>query len=213
MGVKDLILELNKNYQDFLLYLPEGLRIFVNLFLVVLLIVIYSIFVWKFHRFIAHKNILELNLNQYNRSRHPTLFKFLAAMLFFIEYILILPVLIFIWFIVFSIFLIVLSENTSISSILLIAAAIVASIRMASYYKHELALEIAKLIPLVLLATFLLNAKFFPIERIINHLTNLTMVFNQVIYYLLFIIFLEIILRFFDFLFSLIGFNDDEDES
>src|SRR3989339_73649 len=94
---------------------------FINLFLLVLLIVIYSIFIWKFYRFISTKNLIELNLSQYNRSEHPVFTKLIAGTLYFVEYIVILPFLIFFWFITFAIFLIFLTEGFDVKAILMIS--------------------------------------------------------------------------------------------
>ena len=85
--------------------LPSWMQTFVGLFLLVLLVVLYSVFVWKFYRFIATKNLFGFNLNQYNKSEHPFFSKLIAGILYLIEYIIILPFLIFFWFTIFTLFL------------------------------------------------------------------------------------------------------------
>ena len=92
-------------YNGFVATLPSWVQNFLTLFILVLIIVIYSIFIWKFYRFISKKNILQLNLNKYNKTEHPFLTKILAATFYFLEYIIILPFLIFFWFAVFTFFL------------------------------------------------------------------------------------------------------------
>lgn len=193
--------------------LPAFTQNFINLFMIVSLIFIYAVFIWKFHRFISTKNIVGLDLNQYNKSQHPLGTKLIAGVFFFIEYIIILPFLIFFWFAIFSIFLILLTENLSIDNLLVIAAVIIASIRMTSYipnYGENLARDLAKLLPFTLLAISLLNPGFFNFERILSQLSQLTEFFGQMMNYLLFIIILEMILRFFDFTFSLFGIEEPE---
>lgn len=190
--------------------LPLWAGKFIGLFLLVLLIVIYSVFIWNFYRFIATKNILELNLNKYNRSEHPVYAKLLAGLFYFLEYILILPFLIFFWFSIFTIFLIFLTDDISLDALLIISATVIASIRMVSYYKENLAKDLAKLLPFTLLAVSILNPNFFDINRIFSHLSEISGFFNEIIIYLVFIISLEIILRFFDFVFSLFGINDSD---
>ena len=190
-------------YDSFILTLPSWAQHFIALFLLVLLIVAYSIFIWKLYRFVAKKNIFELNLNQYNKSEHPVLEKFLASIFYIFEYIIILPFLIFFWFAIFTIFLIFLTENLEIQNLLIISATIIAAIRMTSYYNENLSKDLAKLLPFTLLAVSVLSPDFFNIERIISHFSRIPEFFNQIIIYLLFIIILEIILRFFEFVFSL----------
>lgn len=194
-------------YHDFIASLPPFAGNFFNFFILVLLIVIYSIFIWKFYRFIAKKNVLGLDLNKYNKSKHPIFTKLLAGSLYFVEYIIILPFLIFFWFAIFTLFLLVLTQNQDISQILIISATVIAAIRMTSYYKENLSQEIAKILPFTLLAISVLNPNFFLeaqyIERIFSQLSQIPSFFSQIAYYLLFIIILEVILRLFDFIFSL----------
>ncbi len=195
------------NYKLIISSLPDWAQNFINLFLIVLLIFLYSIFVWKFYKFVSKKNIIGLDLREYNKSEHPFLMKLIAGFLYFIEYIIILPFLIFFWFSVFTLFLIILSQNQDVSQILIISGAVIAVIRLTAYYKESLSQEIAKILPFALLAIFLLNPNFLLkaqyFEEIINQLTVIPTFFNKIIYYLAFIIVIEIILRFFEFIFSL----------
>jgi hypothetical protein len=201
-----------ENYNLFISLLPLFLQNFINLLLIVLLVVAFSIFIWKFYRFISTKNIIELNLNQYNRSEHAFFTKILAGTFYLLEYIIILPFLIFFWFSIFTLFLIFLTDNLEINFLLLISAVIIASIRMTSYYKEDLAKDLAKLVPFTLLAVSILNPKFFSIERIFNQFAELPNFFNEIFIYLIFIIILEMILRFFEFIFSLFGIDEKEIE-
>jgi len=208
--INDLGANILEIYTSFSSTLPPFAQSFINLFLIVLLISLYAVFVWKFYRFIATKNIIELNLNKYNRSKHPTVEKLFAGGLYFIEYIVIMPFLIFFWFSIFTIFLIFLTDSVETSLLLIISATIIGAIRMTSYYKEDLAKDLAKLVPFTLLAVSLLNPGFFSIERIIGQFSELTNFFGSISTYLIFIIIIEIILRFFDFLFSLFGLEDKE---
>lgn len=203
--------ELLELYNSFVLTMPSWAQNFINLFLLVLLIVLYSVFIWKFYRFIATKNILELNLNKYNKATHPFLTKLFAGILYLVEYILILPFLIFFWFAIFTLFLIFLTEGLEIKALLLISVSIIGAIRMISYipkYGENLAKDLAKLLPFTLLAISVLNPSFFSIERIFKHFDEIPGFFYEIITYLLFIVCLEVILRFFDFIFSLFGLEE-----
>lgn len=201
------------SYSNFLSVFPSYFQDFINIFLVVLLIAIYAVLVWKFYRFIGRKNILHLNLSKYNTSDHPFFAKFLAGFLYFLEYIIILPFLIFIWFIGFASFLILLSENLEINTILFLSVTVIASIRMLSYIPktgNAIAQEVAKVIPYTLLGVFILNPNFFEFSRVIGHFSTLPSLYSNIITYLSFIFLLEMILRFFDLIFTAFGLNDDE---
>jgi len=199
-------------YQEFIASLPSFVGNFFNFLILVLLVVVYSVFIWKFYKFISKKNILGLDLNKYNKSKHPFFTKLFAGIFYFIEYIIVLPFLIFFWFAVFTLFLMFLTQELEIHTLLIISATIVAAIRMTSYYKEDLSKDIAKLLPFTLLAISILTPNFFNVERIFTHFNELPNFFGNIAYYLLFIIILEIILRFFDFIFSLFGVEEINEE-
>ena len=207
---------LSVGYQQFASILPLWLQTFISLFLIVIIVVLYAVFVWKFYRFVSHKNIIGLDLNKYNRSTHPLLVKLVASALYLVEYIIILPFLIFFWFAIFTFLLVLLAGvSVTLKQILLISAIVVASIRMASYipgYGENVSEEIAKMLPYLILATTLLEPQalvtdFFP--KLLTRLENFPVEMSGIPLYLLFIVLLEIILRVFDFFFSLIGLNEE----
>jgi len=199
-------------YTYFLSLLPGWAQDFIGLFLLVILIVIYAIFIWKFYRFISRKNIITLNLKELNKSKNPVVSKTFGIILYILEYILILPFLIFFWFAIFAIFLIFLTESLSVSAILILSATIIGAIRMTAYYNEDVSKEIAKFLPLTLLAVSMTKPDFFNFERIITHVSQLPQFFNNIIIYLLFIVLIEIVLRLFEFIFGLFGLTDLEEE-
>jgi hypothetical protein len=197
-------------YEGFMDLLPEFFQGFINTFLLVLLIVIYAVFIWKFYRFVGTRNLFHLNLNQYNTSKHPGLAKVFAVGFYLLEYVIVLPFIIFFWFSIFTIFLIFLTEEISVSTILVLSVSIIAAIRMTSYipnYGENLAKEIAKLLPFTLLAISLVTPGFFDFERVIGQLSQIPSFFDLILNYLLFIIILEVVLRLFEFVFTILGFE------
>lgn len=210
---------LGQAYGALIELLPISVQKFVAFFIISLGIVVYSIFVWKFYRSVAKKNLIALNLNKYNKSKHPTMTKLIAGGLYLVEYALILPILIFLWFAVFTMLLIFITEDLSVGTLLIIAGTVIAAIRMTCYYSEDLSKEIAKLVPFTLLATSLLNPGFFSVQRVFSLFTEIPSLFGEIGIYLFFIIILEVILRGFDFLFSLFQLDepikkkdDDEEE-
>jgi hypothetical protein len=201
-------------YSAFLALLPEPFQIFINLFLLVLLIVIYAVFIWKLYRFISNKNIFGFNLSKYNTTEHPFLIKLFATFLYLLEYILIVPFIIFLWFAIFTLFLIVLTESLTLQQILIVAATVIAATRMTSYipkYGQDLSREIAKFIPFALLTISLLEPNFFSFERVLGHFTQIGAYFSLIFNYLIFIVVLEVVLRFFDFLFGVFGLDEESE--
>lgn len=214
VDIQGVVTSITDTYTAFLSSLPMALQTFVNLFLLVLLIVLYAVFIWKLYRFISKKNIFELNLNQYNKSGHPGTAKVIASIFYLLEYIIILPFLIFFWFAVFTLFLVLLTNNLPLHTILIISVTVIASVRMTAYipkYGEDLAKEVAKLLPLTLLSVSLLTPGFFDFETVLSHLAELSTLSGTIFNYLIFIIALEVILRFFEFLFSLLGLYDENE--
>jgi len=203
-------------YNTFLSLLPTWAQNFVGIFLLVLVIFTYAIIIWHGYRFIAKKNILGLDLNKYNKSNHPLFTKIIAALFYFLEYIIISPIVIFISFAVFTILIMFLNEGLEVGVILLISAAIIGAIRLASYYKEGLSKELAKFLPFTLLIVSLLNPNsVFSFEKILGQINEIPDFLTQITTYIIFIILLEIVLRLFDFIFSLLGLeevNEDKEE-
>jgi len=196
---------ISNTYNSIVLSMPVWAQKSINLFLLILLVVIYSIFIWKLYRFVSRKNIIELDLNQYNTSEHPFLEKFFAGIFYIIEYLIIMPLLIFFWFAVFGIALLLLTDNIEIKNIIILAATIVGAIRVIAFlpnYGKELSKELASLIPFTLLAIAMITTGFFNFDRILVHLGEIPRFFSEILIYLLFIVVLEIIMRFLGFLFG-----------
>ena len=78
-------------------FIPENYRIFVNLGFFIIFIAIYAIFIWKFYRFLAKRDIFKLDLNKYNNATHPVSGKLLEVFFFCLKFLVIFPVIIFFW--------------------------------------------------------------------------------------------------------------------
>lgn len=196
-----MVLDIGTSLQSFAAGI-EGLPpIYRSIFTVaffMILIVLYSIFVWKVYRAISRKDVISLNLQQYNTVEHPTLEKLYACFLYLIEYIIVVPFLIAFWFVIFALVLVLFSENLSLEQILLLSAAVVGSIRMLAYYKHDIATEVAKLLPLTILGLMLLSPGFLNIQRFSESISQIPALISSVWYILAFVVGLEIVLRVLD---------------
>lgn len=208
MAIEDVVLQLVAVYNGFLSLLPEFWKSFFNLFFLAFLIFAYAAFIWRLHRFISHKNIFDLNFNKYSKTEHPILEKLSTIGLYIVEYLIAMPILISLWFSIFGISLIIFTE-LPLESILVISAVVVAAVRITAYSNEAIAKEVAKLLPLNLLGLSLLVPGFFEFERVIGNISQVPGFFSVISNYLLFIVILEVILRFFEFLFSLLDIKDD----
>ena len=183
-----------------------GVETFSNLLLKTILVAIYVIFIWKLHIFISTKNILRLNLNKYNKNNHPILAKIIAGFLYLLEYVIILPILIFFWFLIFAILLMFIASGMEPGSIILLAAITIAVLRVVAYipkYGESASAETAKIIPFTLLAVGLTGPLFFNSEEIIARISDLPQLFQGISPYIFFIVAIELILRSLTFIVSI----------
>jgi hypothetical protein len=190
----------------------EQLSIAFTLVFFTTVIVIYSIFVFYFYRFLAKKNLLELNLNQYNQYGNPAAAKFLAIIFFFLEYILLLPIVTFFWFSVLSIMFFMLAEGIDTGTILLITSGLVAAVRVTSYVSKKLSTDLAKMVPFTFLAIALTRSDFFNVGSILERATEIPNLFTNIIYFLAFIIAIEIIMRVAEFITNFFRGEDSDNE-
>lgn len=220
MGVESVlgsfIGDISSLYKGFLYSLPPKMQIFLNLFLITLVVAVYAVFIWKFYVFISTKDILKLNLKKYNRAKHPIVIKLVAVGLYFLEYLIILPILIFFWLIVFSILLLLISKGLSAKAVVLISAVTIASVRVISYipkYGETVSSEVAKIIPLTLLAISITNPLFFKLGAMLKELAKFPEVLSGIKSYFFFIFGIELLMRFLTFLFEFLGIYHPIDEN
>jgi hypothetical protein len=193
-------------HKQFINSLPNDyIAVFINLMFLIVIVFLYSIFVWKLYRFIATKNFLGGFFDQYTEGKGAASTKFL----YFIEYIILSPFLIFFWFSAFALFLIFLTENFSVPAILTVSTVVIAAVRMTAYYNEDLSRDLAKMLPFTLLAIAMITPNFFDMERVISQISQIPIFFNSFIAYLGFIFLLELTLRFFGFIFSLFGLDEE----
>jgi len=174
---------------------PEDYRIVIVLLIYTIFIAIYAVFIWKFYKFLACKEIIQINLSQYNHSTHPGLEKFFAIILFTIEYLVILPFLVLFWFTILSLFLLLLSKSINAQQILLISAAIIASTRITAYISEDLSKDLAKILPFTVLAMFIIGEDFLNTEFLFGKIIQIPSLFNNILIFLIFIFLVEFILR------------------
>ena len=196
-------------YNDFLFGFSAPAAKAFNLFIVSVLIVFATIIIFKFFKSISQKDILKLNLAQYNTSEHPFFKKFYALSLYFAEYIVIMPLIIMLWFALLSVMMSILVSGKTIDQVLLISGATIAAIRILAYHKQEMAQELAKLFPLIAISAFLLSPNAFDVPRMISQIADIPLLFESLFYFLIVIFMIEIVLRIF---YTIMEFWQSEDE-
>jgi len=167
-------------------------------------IAIYSLFIFHFYRFLARRDVLGLELSKTPHSFIGFVGWAVKALLYALEYLILTPLFVFFWFFVLGVLMILLSRNPSANSILITSVALVAAIRITAYYNQNLSQDLAKMIPFALLGIFLVDASFFSLENSISVAKQIPLLLNSLVYYLAFVIALELVLRIIYGIYSLI---------
>jgi hypothetical protein len=193
--------------------IPEDYKFLIDLSVYILFITLYAVFIWKFYKFISARDFLGLDLNKYNKSKHPPFSRLFAFVFYIIEYLFILPFLVLSWFAMFSLFLLVLNKASEIDiqQLLLISAAIVTSIRITAYINENLSREIGKIFPFTILVMFILEPNFFNMESLFNGIFRIPDYSGDIFILIIFIICVEFILRIFFSLNQLLMFKEPEE--
>ena len=176
--------------------LSEGYGMLSPILLYVAGMVVYAVFIFKFYRFLSRKNIFELELDKYNTSRFSYLRKILGSIIYVFKYVLFLPILVFFWFGGLTVLLVFLAKEQPIENILMLSITVVSSVRVTAYYTEELSRDLAKLLPFALLGVFIVDMSYFSLWNSITVLLKLPSMWKIFVYYLVFLIILELVLKF-----------------
>ena len=155
----------------------------------------YAIFVFKFYKFVSSRDMFDIDLSKYEESRYRWLRAFLHIVLYLLKYMVVFPIFAFFWFAVLTLILAFLSKGQSFSDVLLTALATVAAIRVAAYYNEDLSRDLAKILPFAVLGIFLIDASFFKVSDSLDVLKESTDHRENILYYLVFLIGVEFVLR------------------
>jgi len=154
---------------------------------------VYSLFVFGFYRFLAKKDIFKLDLGRYKDD--GVLKKFIAFVVFLFKNILMTPIIVLLWLLILVVLLVFLTKENTIGQILLTSIALISTIRITTYFSEDLARDLAKMLPFTLLGIVLINASYISIEQSIILLKQIPSQLNILVYYFLFALVLEFVLK------------------
>jgi FtsH-binding integral membrane protein len=165
---------------------------------------VYALFVFSFYRYLARRDLVKLRRVHYFRGVVGILEKAGHVIFNFIENIVIAPVLVFFWFGFMATVLLLLSKRYTAESVMLISAALVGVVRITSYYTEELSQDVGKMIPFALLGIFIVDMSYFDWQASLEVARQLPAFWGILIYYLAFIVALEVALRTFRTIFRIL---------
>ena len=157
--------------------------------------VVYAVFIFKFYRFVAARDMFEMDLSKFEESRFQVIRVFLHMVMYVIKYIVVFPLFAIFWFTVLTLILAFLSKEQAFPQVLLAALATVSAIRVTAYYKEDLSRDLAKILPFAVLGIFIIDASFFQVSSSLNVLEQANGYRENILYYLGFLVGLEFALR------------------
>ncbi len=158
-------------------------------------VAIYAIFIFNLYRFMSRRDIFNVDFSKYEESNHAALRKTLHLVFYIAKYLLIFPLFAFLWFGVLVVMVAFLSKTNEVDDLLLIAMAVLTSVRVTSYYTEDLSRDIAKMLPFALLGIFLINIQYFAFSTSAELLNRVGDEWESIFYYWVFIVVLELVLR------------------
>ncbi|MBU4300323.1 MAG: hypothetical protein ABIF85_04155 [Nanoarchaeota archaeon] len=164
--------------------------------------VFYSVFIFNFYKFLAKKDLLALNLHQYNAVEHAFIKKAYHVFLYILEYIIVIPICTFFWFIVLAAMLTFLAKEQTVQSVLLASISVVSAVRVTAYYNEDLSKDLAKMLPFALLGIFIIDTSYFSFTTSIETLKSFPSYWKLLLYYFGFAVLLEFVMRILHMLFG-----------
>lgn len=170
---------------------------YIQLLLMTFGLFLYGFFVWKFYRTLSKRDLFKLDLDKYNIPgvEGAVWFKIGDTIGYIFKYLIVFPIYISFWFVALSLVLFILAEEILTEHVILISIVVIAAVRMTSYFNEDLASDIAKLVPLALLAVLLTDPTFFSVDKFIERVIQIPSVIGLMLDSLIFSISLEWTLR------------------
>lgn len=130
----------------------DALQVLLPVAVYVLGMAVYAVFIFKFYRFVAGRDIFNIDLSRNDVSGVPVLRDFFSLIWYVIRFIVLFPAFAFFWVAILTVMLAFLSRDRELSQILVISLATVSAVRVCAYYDEDLSRDLAKILPFAVLS-------------------------------------------------------------
>ncbi len=163
-------------------------------------LVIYGFFIFSFYKHVSRRLLFKLEMPSFKGAKHPFVWSLWLHFLYVLKYVFVSPFLFFLWATCISFILLIFNGSNTIpvETTLLIAMALLAAIRVTAYFNEELSGELAKTLPLSMLAVFLLDMTAVSLATFIDKLQLVPALGPQLAFYFACVVILEFVLRMID---------------
>ena len=157
---------------------------------------VYAIFIFRFYRFLAAKDIFKLDLSKHNHANFKFVRKTIGLAFYTVKYLIMFPVFAFFWFLVLAVLLSFMSQDQQVENVMLVSMAIVGAIRVAAYYNEDLSRDLAKILPFAMLGIMLIDSSILAtVSASVANIKEIGSNFELMLYYLILIVAMEFVLR------------------
>lgn len=154
----------------------------------------YMVGVWHYFHIVAKRDLLKFNKIK-GDGFWVTIGNLMGEFVFLLEYLIVFPIITFIFFGVFALAMLFLAKEQPLESVLLISITVIAATRVMAYYNEEASQELAKIIPIVLLGAYLTTPSFFSIELVMERIAQMPTFLNRIGGFIIYTLVLEISLK------------------
>jgi hypothetical protein len=171
--------------------IEEAMTVLRSLGFLVIAMVVYSVLVFHFYRFLARRDIVTFNVDRYKDAGD----RLITGILSFLQTVILSPIVLLVWFAALAAIMSLLGRNQTTDTVLLISVALISTVRVAAYYNEDLSKDIAKMLPFALLGIYLVDQSYFDIKVSLALFEDIPNQLHSLVYYLAFVFALEVLLR------------------
>lgn len=163
-----------------------------NVLVMVLAITFYAVAIGTLWKTFSRRDIFEIDWKKVGKGFAPQV---LERVKFGLEYVAIFPLATFVWFVVLTIFLYFMSKTATVADMMFVSISLVAATRVCAYFDEEIAGDVAKVVPIAILAFFIVEPTMFSTPMIEQRLSEMTTLVGDTIPFFLMLMLLEVVLR------------------
>ncbi|VVB65592.1 Uncharacterised protein [Candidatus Gugararchaeum adminiculabundum] len=156
---------------------------------------LYAVIVGTFYKWLSKKELFRLKIDSETRGWTGTLKKTAQVVFFFLKYAIVFPLITFVWFLFIAVSMIFLTEKQDMEQMMIVSIAMITATRITAYYDEEIAVDVAKTLPLTLLAVMLIDPAVFSKEILVQKSAEAGTLIGKAAPFLLFMIAIEVFLR------------------
>lgn len=175
--------------------LPEVVQVMLPFLGYVAGMVVYTVFIFEFYRYVARRDLFELELVGYARGRQRVR-NLMRMGLYAVKYLVVFPTVIIAWYLAFTFLVALLSGGAAVESLLVLTMAVVTTTRITAYYNEDLSRDIAKMVPFAILGVFVIDGiEALSVGSVVAILDAIPEYWPVILTYWIFTVLLEFSLR------------------